>query len=1102
MAAGAIAADLLVHVGADTKDAEAGLDQVGKKANNTGALMGKAGLALGGASLAIVGGLGQAINKAADFEQIMSNVGAVSGATDDQMQQLNALALKIGQDTAFSAAQGGQAIAELTKAGVPLTDVLNGAAMSAADLAEAGQVSIPQAATIMSNAMNMFQIAGSDSASVADSFAAAANASAIDVDQLAQAMAAGGAVAAGWGLSLNQTNTVLAAFGNLGLVGSDAGTSLKAMLGGLIPVTGDAQAALDGMGISAEDFANAADPMLYLTQKLTDGTKDMSDAQVQAALKTIFGTDGMRAALDLINTGPEKYSALTDAVNKQGVAQDIAKKNMDNLNGSMEALMGSIETVMIIVGSTFTPVLKKMANFINVVVNKFMNLPKPVQKITGIVIAATAGFLGIVAAIALVISYGGPVIAIISALAAPFLLIIGILALFYLAFSTNFLGIKDIMMGSVGAIIPLLSTLTSFLGMVSGGGDMTTASMAQIPAPLQNLAKALGIVVDAAMSFYNNIAGGHGISAAMDGFTKIITGSKMIGALSGIGGDLINAFKNIPWTTIGKTIWDGMLTALKSLYQLDVTVYSFIIGLGIKLGQWIWDEASSVDWGGILAKAAGAAGDITGDIVAKLGNLTLSIATWLWDKASTVPWGGILSGAASMAGDITGAIVGKLGNLTLSLATWLWDKASVVPWGGILSGAASMAGDITGDIVAKLGPLTTSLSSWLSSSSVAVDWMGGLTAGLGKITSLFAAIVPHLGDIAIEIKTWYDNKLNSVDWNNLGVIVGQKIHDLAPVLIRKVSEMVVGATKWLGDHWQDIGLAVLALLLAAPVVIGYIAKTLIPKAAEFLSGFLTGLGLSWPTIEGWLKAMPGLILTFYVGYLNLLKTAGVWLITGLWNGITEVWPKVSAWLSLVKDLAVGAVGNLLFMLWNAGWDLLTGLMNGAIAFLPTLVAVVKGAPTAVKTGLGDLSYVLWNAGWDLIVGLGRGIDAMKQTITDKAQGIVNAVIDIFKHIPGWSPIEHVGLYYGAKLGQGFADGLGSTAKNIFGEARGLTNSAISGLHSSIGSANNLSNAGSYQVVQHIQIDVRADDLDDIVQAGRFIQNLPTSRAAYMRGSES
>jgi TP901 family phage tail tape measure protein len=115
----------------------------------------------------------------------------VSGATGEVLDSLRDKALQIGKDTSFSASEAASALEELIKAGVSVEDVLNGAADGATALAAAGGVGIPEAATIVSNALNIFSLAGDQATHVADVFAAAANKSATDIGALGQGYGAG-----------------------------------------------------------------------------------------------------------------------------------------------------------------------------------------------------------------------------------------------------------------------------------------------------------------------------------------------------------------------------------------------------------------------------------------------------------------------------------------------------------------------------------------------------------------------------------------------------------------------------------------------------------------------------------------------------------------------------------------------------------------------------------------------------------------------------------------------------------------------------------------------------------------------------------------------
>ena len=326
-----------------------------------------------GFKAAVVG----SVSKAAEFEEKMSNIKALTGASSETMKQFNAAAQKAGADTAFSASEAADAIAELSKAGVDTASILNGGLTGALNLATAGELSLTEAAEVASTALNAFK---SDNLSVTDAanqLAGAANASATDVHELKYGLSAVAAVASGVGMSFNDTTNALAVFAQNGLKGSDAGTSLKTMLLNLSPQTDKAAAQMQQLGIITADGANqfyTAEGKLKsfseISQILQDSLKDLTAEQQQNALKTMFGTDAIRAANIAMKEGAAGADAMQAAISKV-TAADVAKEKLNNLKGAVEYLSGSFETLQIKIGTAVLPILTDLVQWLDKLVSKF-----------------------------------------------------------------------------------------------------------------------------------------------------------------------------------------------------------------------------------------------------------------------------------------------------------------------------------------------------------------------------------------------------------------------------------------------------------------------------------------------------------------------------------------------------------------------------------------------------------------------------------------------------------------------------------------------------------------------------------------------------------
>lgn len=388
------------------KDASNDIDDFSKRATKAQGNFRDVATTTGVAAGVLAAGIGLAVNAAIDFEKRVSAIGAVSGATADQMELLRKKALQLGQDTAFSASEAALAMEELVKSGLSVEDVLNGAADATVALAAAGEVSLPEAAKIASNAMNQFQLAAQDLPHIADLIAGAANASAIDVSEFGLAMSQAGAVANLVGLSFDDLATAIALLGNAGVKGSDAGTSLKTMLQNLQPTTTKQIELFKELGIMTENGTNRFFDQQGHVKSLADiagilnvALKDMTDQQKSMALETIFGSDAIRAAAVLTQAGADGFNELAGAMDKVKAA-DVAKARLDNVAGSIEQLKGSLETAAIMFGTALLPVIRKVTDIITFLVNKFSALDERWQKLIAFGAVAVTVLLGVVAAIA------------------------------------------------------------------------------------------------------------------------------------------------------------------------------------------------------------------------------------------------------------------------------------------------------------------------------------------------------------------------------------------------------------------------------------------------------------------------------------------------------------------------------------------------------------------------------------------------------------------------------------------------------------------------------------------------------------------------------
>ncbi len=417
----------------DLERMQAASESTTKKINDFGQEMQKAGEKISsvgktltlGVTLPIVGIGTAAVMASADFETTMNSLQVNANASAESMESLSKLALKMGADTVFSAGEAADAMLELSKGGLTVADIEAGALAATMNLAATEGMALADAATIISNAMNTFEVSAADTNKVVDILAAGAVASTAGVQDLALALKFVGSTANTMGLPLSDVVTGIAALNNAGIDSSTAGTSLNQMLLGLVPTTRAASEVMKDLGLTFLDSSGNVIPFNQVVERLTTTFQGMDDATRTFSLKKIFGVQGMRAANILIEQGVQGFNDLNTAVTKTGIAADLANARMSGTAGAIEALKGSIDSVLIMLGDVLAPTIQSIANFLTEMTNRFAALDPDVQRFI-------VQFAAIAAAIGPVLFIVGKLIAVIGGIVAAInpatLVIAGIVA--------------------------------------------------------------------------------------------------------------------------------------------------------------------------------------------------------------------------------------------------------------------------------------------------------------------------------------------------------------------------------------------------------------------------------------------------------------------------------------------------------------------------------------------------------------------------------------------------------------------------------------------------------------------------------------------------
>jgi TP901 family phage tail tape measure protein len=367
--------------------------------------------ALGVAYAGIAAAMGAVITKsvqtAAEFEQSMANVKAISQASGDEFERLRDQALQLGATTKFTAAQTADAQALLAQAGFKTNEII-ASLPGVLSLAAAGQTDLATTADIASSALNGFRLNAEETARVADVLAKSSIDTNADVTDLGFALKYVAPVAASMGVSIEEAVAAIGELSNAGIKGEMAGTQLRAMLLALASPSEEAAGYMDKLGISIADSAGNIKPLGTLIGDLEGAFARLTQVQQADVAATLVGREAASGFLTLISQGKttlDNYTAsLQDA---GGTAAEVAGVQMDTLKGATLELQSALEASGIAIGDKLAPAIRQVAEFITKLLQGFTEMNPALQSAIVAFAAAAAGVLGLAAAVGvLTIAFG------------------------------------------------------------------------------------------------------------------------------------------------------------------------------------------------------------------------------------------------------------------------------------------------------------------------------------------------------------------------------------------------------------------------------------------------------------------------------------------------------------------------------------------------------------------------------------------------------------------------------------------------------------------------------------------------------------------------
>lgn len=988
-----------------------------------------------GVTVPLVGIGAAAVKTGMEFDQQMSRVRAISGATEEEFQILRQAAIDMGADSVFGATDAAKALEYMGMAGWKTQEMIEGLP-GIINLAAASGEDLGIVSDIVTDSLTAFGLAAGDAAHFADVLAAAATNSNTNVTLMGYTFKYAAPLAGALGYSIEDCAVAIGLMANAGIKGEQAGTSLRSILTNLANPTDTVAGAMEQLGISLTDASGEIKPLSELLGDLRGAFGGLTEAQKVEAAASIAGKHAMSGLLAIVNAGEEDFVQLTEAVSDcAGAAEKMARIMLENLAGDVEEFSGAMETAAITLADFLNPALRNIIQTGTRVVDWFNALDTSVQN-------AIFRFGGLAAAIGPVLLVGGKLISAFSGVIPALALVGGGIALVY-EHSERLQGIVERLKASMpewlerarSGVEAFANALDMGMGVIDAGkagiaaafGPGATAGVIRVTSAIQTGFQAatapIGAALDGAGAFLGSLIDGEGAAHALrEGLLAafgVEVASRVYAVLQQIGRGL-DTVRNAA-ATFADAARSGFAALREELTRTaagiaadysEGGVLGVLSGLGETMGGLLQSGAEAV-YAGALA------------IRERVGEGLALARDWLEPKAQA--WMSNLGSALENAKDaalsrlpaIRDAIVEGLAvaqdavtDTARKAMGWLGDAYRSGTAQGALGDLAAVGravwnriGDAREAALTKAGEMLTALGTALGSSQAlaAVGEISGVAAGLAqRITSnagdFYAAAALMMGNLVAQLT---DNGFLATAFSGLGSIVAAIAEGIGSAAANITGCAVELMTTLIGAFTQG-GLVEGLFSTAGDVVsaiagvIGGAAEMILPAAADIGSALVEGIaGLNWSSIFTSAGSVANSIV-------NLIGSS----VSGAIDAASQIASALC--LALGKVNWKGA--------FTAAGSIVGSIFDQLLAQTESFVAGATDIAKALATGLSDVD---WG-------GIGSSLGT---TATNLIDSLMKAMPDV---IPGVADLV-------GKLGAGIsgaASGLSEAAATLVGKLVG------------------------------------------------------------------
>jgi len=836
--------------------------------------------------------VGNVIELGQNFTSTMSEVSAISGATGEDFEKLEACAREYGATTVFSASNAAEALKYMSLAGWD-ADQSTSALGGVLNLAAASGMELGAASDMVTDYLSAFAMEAGDAAYFADLLSYAQSHSNTTAEALGEAYKNCAANLNAAGQDVETVTSLLEGMANQGYKGSEAGTAMAAIMRDITNGMKDGAIKIGETSVAVMDAQGNFRDLTDILTEVEAATNGMGDAERAVALSSTFTADSTKGLNLILNEGMDNIAGYEEELRgASGSAEEMANIMNDNLSGDVAAMNSAFEEL----GLKIYDALES-------------KLRAGVQFITNGVIPAIEWLGGHIPEVTIAVS-------------------------------------------GLGAVIAAMNwgTISSKIAMVKGALIKLAAALGGVSLPAIAI---IAVITAVALAFTNlwknNEEFRNKITAIWDGIKAKFDefGQGIVDRLNALGFE----FEDI--TEVMKAVWDGFCEVLAPIFEgvfqqisnilneaLDILTGLFDIFAGIFTGDWdmVWQgvqEVFGAVWDFVVATFE--------NWISTFTSLADTVLGWFGTDWETV-W----TNVKTFFSDTWNAISSFFSGIMTGIKTFFTDtwNAIVSFFSGILSGIySSVTGTMT-EIHDTFTNIWDSITGFLSGAWETIKNI--VTVGIMAVKEIISAAFQI---ITLPFRFIWENCKDTVlsIWETIKSVIGEKIDAVK----EKITTVTTAISNVASAAWNAISSTASSLWEGIKGTIGSKIDAAKEKVSTATSAITSVASSAWSSVSSTASSLWNTISSTVSSKISAVSSAVSSATSTITSVASSAWSSVSSTASSQWESIRSTISSKLSSAKSTVSSLMSGITSTMSSGLSSALSTVSGKFSSIYSTISS-----------------------------------------------------------------------------------------------------------------------------------------------------